>query len=60
LFVNSIVLRSAANLALKGRFTGNQFDDDQNLLPLGRASLLDAKCRENWEKALRYSSQCRI
>jgi outer membrane receptor protein involved in Fe transport len=29
--------------ALQGRFLGNQFDDDQNLLPLGRAFSLDAQ-----------------
>lgn len=28
---------------LQGRFLGNQFDDDQNLLPLGRAFSLDAQ-----------------
>jgi outer membrane receptor protein involved in Fe transport len=28
---------------LQGRFSGNQFDDDQNLLPLGRAFSLDAQ-----------------
>jgi outer membrane receptor protein involved in Fe transport len=71
LFVNSIVLKYAANpalqgnflpqapqnqfsfqasyagriwtAALQGRFLGNQFDDDQNLLPLGRAFSLDAQ-----------------
>ena len=28
---------------IQGRFLGNQFDDDQNLLPLGRAFSLDAQ-----------------
>ena len=28
---------------VQGRFSGNQFDDDQNLLPLGRAFSLDAQ-----------------
>lgn len=28
---------------VQGRFLGNQFDDDQNLLPLGRAFSLDAQ-----------------
>ncbi len=28
---------------LQGRFLGNEFDDDQNLLPLGRAFSLDAQ-----------------
>jgi outer membrane receptor protein involved in Fe transport len=71
LFVNSTVVRYAANPALQGnflpqvpqnqfsfqasytgknwdagiqgRFLGNEFDDDQNLLPLGRAFSLDAE-----------------
>lgn len=71
LFVNSTVLKFAANPALvgnflpqvpqnqfsfqasyvgrnwtwglQGRFSGNQFDDDQNLLPLGRAFSLDTQ-----------------
>ncbi|HXY00466.1 MAG TPA: TonB-dependent receptor [Candidatus Limnocylindrales bacterium] len=30
-------------VGLQGRFSGNQFDDDQNLLPLGRAFSLDAQ-----------------
>ena len=29
--------------AMQGRFLGNQFDDDQNLLPMGRAFSLDAQ-----------------
>ena len=28
---------------VQGRFLGNQFDDDQNLFPLGRAFSLDAQ-----------------
>jgi len=28
---------------VQARFTGNQFDDDQNLLPLGRAFVVDAE-----------------
>ena len=28
---------------MQGRFLGNQFDDDQNLLPMGRAFSLDAQ-----------------
>lgn len=31
------------NAGIQGRFLGNQFDDDQNLLPLGRAFSLDAE-----------------
>jgi outer membrane receptor protein involved in Fe transport len=30
-------------VGVQGRFLGNQFDDDQNLLPLGRAFSLDAQ-----------------
>jgi len=33
----------AWTFAVQGRFSGNQFDDDQNLLPLGRAFSLDAE-----------------
>jgi outer membrane receptor protein involved in Fe transport len=29
--------------SVQGRFTGNQFDDDQNLLPLGNAFVVDAQ-----------------
>jgi outer membrane receptor protein involved in Fe transport len=29
------------------RYTGNQFDDDQNLLPLGRAFIVDAEVSRN-------------
>ena len=32
---------------LQGRFLGNEFDDDQNLLPLGRAFSLDAQVSRN-------------
>jgi outer membrane receptor protein involved in Fe transport len=32
---------------LQGRFLGNEFDDDQNLLPLGRAFSLDAQASRN-------------
>ncbi|HYA62459.1 MAG TPA: TonB-dependent receptor [Candidatus Sulfotelmatobacter sp.] len=32
---------------LQGRFSGNQFDDDQNLLPLGRVFSLDAQVSRN-------------
>lgn len=31
------------NAGIQARFLGNQFDDDQNLLPLGRAFSLDAQ-----------------
>jgi outer membrane cobalamin receptor len=31
------------NAGIQARFLGNQFDDDQNLLPLGRAFSLDAE-----------------
>jgi outer membrane receptor protein involved in Fe transport len=34
-------------LAVQARFLGNQFDDDQNLLPLGRAFSLDAQVSRN-------------
>ncbi len=30
-------------VGVQGRFSGNEFDDDQNLLPLGRAFSLDAQ-----------------
>ncbi len=30
------------------RFTGNQFDDDQNLLPLGRAFIVDGEVARNF------------
>jgi outer membrane receptor protein involved in Fe transport len=38
--------------ALQGRFSGNQFDDDQNLLPLGRAFSLDALVSRNLGKGI--------
>jgi outer membrane receptor protein involved in Fe transport len=34
---------SAWTTSVQARYTGNQFDDDQNLLPLGRAFILDAQ-----------------
>jgi outer membrane receptor protein involved in Fe transport len=80
LFVDSIVLKYAANPALQGnflpqapqnqfsfqasytgrawtaaaqaRFLGNQFDDDQNLLPLGRAFSLDAQVSRTLGKGI--------
>lgn len=35
---------------VQGRFLGNEFDDDQNLLPLGRAFSLDAQVSRNLGK----------
>jgi outer membrane receptor protein involved in Fe transport len=35
------------NWGIQGRFLGNEFDDDQNLLPLGRAFSLDAQVSRN-------------
>jgi outer membrane receptor protein involved in Fe transport len=37
---------------LQGRFSGNQFDDDQNLLPLGRAFSLDAQVSRKLGKGI--------
>ncbi len=37
-------------LGLQGRFLGNQFDDDQNFLPLGRAFSLDAQVSRKLRK----------
>jgi outer membrane receptor protein involved in Fe transport len=34
-------------LSLQGRFIGNQFDDDQNSFPLGRAYTMDAQIGRN-------------
>jgi iron complex outermembrane recepter protein len=34
-------------VGVQARFLGNQFDDDQNLLPLGRAFSLDAQVSRN-------------
>jgi outer membrane receptor protein involved in Fe transport len=38
--------------AVQGRFLGNQFDDDQNLLPLGRAFSLDAQVSRKLGKGI--------
>lgn len=38
--------------AMQARFSGNQFDDDQNLLPLGRAFSLDAQVSRTIGKRL--------
>jgi outer membrane receptor protein involved in Fe transport len=35
---------------IQGRFLGNEFDDDQNLLPLGRAFSLDAEVSRKFGK----------
>lgn len=35
--------RESWSVGVQGRFLGNEFDDDQNLLPLGRAFSLDAR-----------------
>lgn len=35
---------------IQGRFLGNEFDDDQNLLPLGRAFSLDAQVSRKFGK----------
>jgi len=47
------------NAALQGRFLGNQFDDDQNLLPLGRAFSLDAQVSREvgWHTSLFFAAQ---
>jgi len=42
-FVNSIVLHQNWTAGVQARFLGNQFDDDQNRLPLGPAFSLDAQ-----------------
>lgn len=44
---------------LQARFLGNQFDDDQNLLPLGRAFSLDAQVSRNlgWHTSLFFAAQ---
>jgi len=44
---------------LQGRFLGNQFDDDQNLLPLGRAFSLDAQISRElgWHTSLFFAAQ---
>ena len=42
-------------LGLQGRYVGNQFDDDQNLLPLGRFFTLDASLsRRIWNNLDAY------
>ncbi|HET7101575.1 MAG TPA: TonB-dependent receptor [Terriglobia bacterium] len=42
-------------LGLQGRYVGNQFDDDQNLLPLGRFFTLDASLsRRIWNDLEAY------
>jgi outer membrane receptor protein involved in Fe transport len=42
-------------LGLQGRFVGNQFDDDQNLLPLGKFFTLDASLsRRLWHDTEAY------
>ena len=44
---------------LQARFLGNQFDDDQNLLPLGRAFSLDAQVSRQlgWNTSLFFAAQ---
>jgi outer membrane receptor protein involved in Fe transport len=42
-------------MGLQGRYVGNQFDDDQNLLPLGRFFTLDASLsRRIWDDVEAY------
>jgi outer membrane receptor protein involved in Fe transport len=41
--VQASYIGSKWNAAVQARFLGNEFDDDQNLLPLGRAFSLDAQ-----------------
>ena len=45
--------------AAQARFLGNQFDDDQNLLPLGRAFSLDAQVSRElgWNTSLFFAAQ---
>ena len=47
------------NAGLQGRFGGQQFDDDQNLLPLGRAFSLDAEVSRQlgWHTSLFFAVQ---
>jgi outer membrane receptor protein involved in Fe transport len=47
------------NVGLQGRFLGNQFDDDQNLLPLGRAFSLDAQVSRElgWHTSIFLAAQ---
>ena len=44
---------------VQARFLGNQFDDDQNLLPLGRAFSLDAQVSRQlgWNTSLFFAAQ---
>ena len=46
-------------LAAQARFLGNQYDDDQNLLPLGRAFSLDAQVSRQlkWHTSLFFAVQ---
>jgi outer membrane receptor protein involved in Fe transport len=44
-------------LGLQGRYVGNQFDDDQNLLPLGKFFTLDASLsRRLWHDTEAYAA----
>ena len=47
------------NAGLQGRFLGNQFDDDLNTLPLGRAFSLDAQVSRElgWHMSLFFAAQ---
>jgi len=47
------------NAGVQARFLGNQFDDDQNLLPLGRAFSLDAQVSRElgWHTSLFFAAQ---
>lgn len=40
------------SLGVQARFSGNQFDDDQNLLPLGKAFSLDAQVSRRFGKRM--------
>jgi len=46
-------------LAAQARFLGNHYDDDQNLLPLGRAFSLDAQVSRQlkWHTSLFFAVQ---
>lgn len=52
-------VRKKWSAGLQGRFLGNQFDDDQNLLPLGRAFSLDAQVSRElgWHASLFFAAQ---
>jgi len=39
-------------LSVQGRFVGNQFDDDQNLYPLGRFYTMDLQIGRNLTRSL--------